>query len=68
MWVLKNLDLVFNYVQHAPLDLNRMTHIHIGNSNFMAFVNYAKFGHGSSVSFDTTIETNQNRVCLLFIV
>jgi hypothetical protein len=22
MWVLENLDLVFYYVQHAPLDLN----------------------------------------------
>jgi hypothetical protein len=68
MWVLKNLDLIFNYVQHAPLDLKRMTHVHIGNSNFMAFGNYAKFGHGSSISFDATVGTNQNRVCLLSIV
>jgi hypothetical protein len=25
MWVLKNIDLVFNYIQHAPLDLNLQT-------------------------------------------
>jgi hypothetical protein len=27
-----------------------------------------KFGHGSSVSFDATFETNQSRVCPLSIV
>jgi hypothetical protein len=25
MWVLKNLNLVFFYVQHAPMDLNSQT-------------------------------------------
>jgi hypothetical protein len=72
MWVLKNHDSVFYYVEHVPLDLN------IPNQNDTPFTleiqtmwqceMMSKYGQGSAIAFDTTFGTNQCWVwqCLPF--
>ncbi len=66
MWVLKNLHSIFNYVQHAPLDLNLPIE---DDTLFMLGIQIEmmkKCGHHNSISFNATFNTNQNKVNLFF--
>jgi hypothetical protein len=62
MWVLENLDSIFNCVQHAPLDLNLPTE---NDTLFMLRIQIEmmeKCGDHNSISFNATFNTNQNKV------
>jgi hypothetical protein len=68
MWVLKNPNSVFFYVQHAPMDLNSQTQddtpFTLGIQTPWQLEIIQKFGHGNVVSFDATFGTNQSNVRL----
>ncbi len=68
MWVLKNPDSVFFYVQHALMDFNSQTQDDIsftlGIQTPWQLEIMQKFGHGSVLSFDRTFGTNQSKVHL----
>jgi hypothetical protein len=62
MWVLENLDSIFYYVQHAPLDLNLPIE---DDTLFMLRIQIEmmeKCGHHNSISFNATFNMNQNKV------
>ncbi len=62
MWVLANLDSIFNYVQHAPLDLNLPIE---DDTLFMLRIQIEmmeKCGHHDSISLNATFNKNQNKV------
>ncbi len=67
MWVFKNPELVFFYLEHAPLDLNLLNQdetpftLRIQTSWQSKMI--ANLRHGSCFSFDATFGTNQIKVC-----
>jgi hypothetical protein len=72
MWVLKNLDSIFYYVEHAHLNLNIPnqddTPFTLGIQTTWQCEMMSKYGQGSVIAFDTTFGTNQSKVwqCLPF--
>jgi hypothetical protein len=70
MWVLKNHDSIFYYVEHALLDLN------ISNQDYTPFTlgiqtvwqceMMSKYGQGNVIAFDTIFGTNQYKVWRCF--
>ncbi len=68
MWVLKNPDSIFFYVQHALMDFNSQTQDDIpftlGIQTPWQLEIMQKFGHGSVLPFDRTFGTNQSKVHL----
>jgi hypothetical protein len=72
MWVLKNLDSIFYYVEHDPLNLNIPnqddTPFTLGIQIVWQCEMMSKYGYGNAIAFDATFGTNQCRVwqCLPF--
>jgi len=66
MWDLENLESIFYYVEHAPLDLNISnqddTPFTLGIKTTWQCDVMTKYGQGSSITFNTTFGTNQCRV------
>jgi len=58
MWVLEDLDSVFFYVEHAPMDINSQTQddtpFTLGIQTPWQLEVMQKFGHGNVVFFDAT--------------
>jgi hypothetical protein len=62
MWVLKNLDSIFYYVKHAPLDLNIPiqddTPFTLGIQTAWQCEIMSKYGQWSAIAFKRTFGTN----------
>jgi hypothetical protein len=70
MWVLENPNLVFYYVEHAPLDLNIPnqddTPFTLGIQIVWQCEMMSKYGQGSAIALDAIFSTNQYRVWQCF--
>jgi len=67
IWVSEYLELVFFYLEHAPLGLNLLkqdeTPFTLRIQTTWQLEMMAKFGHGSCFSFDVTFGMNQTKAC-----
>ncbi len=70
IWVWKNLDSIFYYVEHAVLDLNIPiqddTPFTLGIQTTWQCEMMSKYGQANAIAFDTTFGTNQCKVWQCF--
>jgi hypothetical protein len=66
IWIMENLNSIFYYVEHAPMELNLPSQddapFTLGIQTPWQTKMMTKFGHKNLISFDATFGTNQSSV------